>query len=61
MLTQERVMEILKEAGVLLESPFPLDVRQTQQTCLQCAKIFRNTENTVSCLGFGGGSERRGC
>ncbi len=44
MLTQERVMEILKEAGVLLEGHFRLTSGKHSNQYLQCAKIFRNTK-----------------
>ena len=44
MLTQERVMEILKEAGVLLEGHFRLTSGKHSNKYLQCAKIFRNTK-----------------
>lgn len=44
MITQERVMEILKEAGVLLEGHFLLTSGKHSNKYLQCAKIFRNTK-----------------
>lgn len=44
MITQERVMEILKEAGVLLEGHFLLTSGKHSNRYLQCAKIFRNTK-----------------
>lgn len=44
MLTQERVLEILKEAGVLLEGHFLLTSGKHSNRYLQCAKIFRNTK-----------------
>lgn len=44
MITQERVMEILKEAGVLLEGHFRLTSGRHSNKYLQCAKIFRNTK-----------------
>ena len=44
MLSQERVMEILKEAGVLLEGHFKLTSGKHSNKYLQCAKIFRNTK-----------------
>lgn len=44
MLTQERVTEILKEAGVLLEGHFLLTSGRHSDKYLQCAKIFRNTK-----------------
>ena len=43
MLTKERVLEILKEAGVLLEGHFLLTSGKHSNKYLQCAKIFRNT------------------
>lgn len=44
MITQERVMKILKEAGVLLEGHFRLTSGRHSNKYLQCAKIFRNTK-----------------
>ena len=44
MITQDRVMEILKEAGVLLEGHFKLTSGRHSNKYLQCAKIFRNTK-----------------
>ncbi len=44
MLTQERIIEILKEAGVLLEGHFLLTSGKHSNRYLQCAKIFRNTK-----------------
>lgn len=44
MLTRERVEEILKEAGVLLEGHFLLTSGKHSNRYLQCAKIFRNTK-----------------
>lgn len=44
MITNERVMEILKEAGVLLEGHFLLTSGRHSNRYLQCAKIFRNTK-----------------
>lgn len=44
MITDERVMEILKEAGVLLEGHFRLTSGRHSNRYLQCAKIFRNTK-----------------
>lgn len=44
MITQERVLEILKEAGVLLEGHFKLTSGRHSNRYLQCAKIFRNTK-----------------
>ncbi len=44
MITHERVMEILKEAGVLLEGHFKLTSGRHSNKYLQCAKIFRNTK-----------------
>ncbi len=44
MLSQERVMEVLKEAGVLLEGHFLLTSGKHSNKYLQCAKIFRNTK-----------------
>ena len=44
MITRERVTEILKEAGVLLEGHFLLTSGKHSNKYLQCAKIFRNTK-----------------
>lgn len=44
MISQDRVMEILKEAGVLLEGHFKLTSGRHSNKYLQCAKIFRNTK-----------------
>ncbi len=44
MITEERVLEILKEAGVLLEGHFRLTSGRHSNRYLQCAKIFRNTK-----------------
>lgn len=43
MITQERVLEILKEAGVLLEGHFLLTSGRHSDRYLQCAKIFQDT------------------
>ena len=43
MSSRERVIEILKEAGVLLEGHFILTSGKHSDKYLQCAKIFRNT------------------
>lgn len=43
MLTKERVLEIFKEAGVLLEGHFLLTSGKHSNQYLQCAKIFRHT------------------
>ena len=44
MITQQRIIEILKEAGVLLEGHFKLTSGRHSNQYLQCAKIFRNTK-----------------
>ncbi len=44
MLTKERVLEILKEADVLLEGHFLLTSGKHSEKYLQCAKIFQNTK-----------------
>lgn len=44
MISNERVLEILKEAGVLLEGHFRLTSGRHSNKYLQCAKIFRNTK-----------------
>lgn len=44
MIGQERVMEILREADVLLEGHFRLTSGRHSNRYLQCAKIFRNTK-----------------
>ncbi|MGN0172306.1 MAG: orotate phosphoribosyltransferase [Acutalibacteraceae bacterium] len=43
MITEQRVMDILKEAGVLLEGHFLLTSGRHSDKYLQCAKIFRHT------------------
>lgn len=43
MISQDRVMEIFREAGVLLEGHFLLTSGRHSNRYLQCAKIFRNT------------------
>lgn len=43
-MTRERVMEILKEAGVLLEGHFLLTSGRHSNRYLQCAKIFQETK-----------------
>lgn len=44
MISQDRVTEVLKEAGVLLEGHFKLTSGRHSNKYLQCAKIFRNTK-----------------
>ncbi len=44
MLTKERVLEVLKEAGVLLEGHFLLTSGRHSNKYLQCAKIFKNAK-----------------
>lgn len=44
MLTNERIVEILKEAGVLLEGHFLLTSGRHSAKYLQCARIFKNTK-----------------
>lgn len=44
MITQERVLEVLKEAGVLLEGHFLLTSGRHSNKYLQCAKIFQYTK-----------------
>ena len=44
MITQDRVLDILKEAGVLLHGHFRLTSGRHSNQYLQCAKIFRNTK-----------------
>lgn len=44
MITQDRIIEILKEAGVLLEGHFLLTSGKHSNKYLQCAKIFRHTK-----------------
>ena len=43
MITNERVLEVLKEAGVLLEGHFLLTSGRHSNKYLQCARIFRKT------------------
>ena len=42
-MTKERALEIIKEAGVLLEGHFLLTSGRHSGRYLQCARIFRNT------------------
>lgn len=51
MITDERVFEILKEAGVLLEGHFRLTSGRHSNRYLQCAKIFRNTKYSEELCG----------
>ncbi len=44
MITRERVEEILKESGVLLEGHFLLTSGRHSNKYMQCAKIFRHTK-----------------
>ncbi|NMP37366.1 MAG: orotate phosphoribosyltransferase [Clostridiales bacterium] len=44
MISNERVTQILKEAGVLLDGHFLLTSGRHSDRYLQCAKIFRNTK-----------------
>lgn len=44
MITNERVIEVLKEAGVLLEGHFLLTSGKHSNRYLQCAKIFKNAK-----------------
>lgn len=43
MISKDRVLDIFKEAGVLLEGHFLLTSGRHSNRYLQCAKIFRNT------------------
>ncbi len=51
MLDQDRVMDILKEAGVLLEGHFLLTSGKHSDRYLQCAKIFRHTKYSEELCG----------
>ncbi len=44
MITKDRVIEVLKEAGVLLEGHFLLTSGRHSNKYLQCAKIFQNSK-----------------
>ena len=44
MITEERILEILKEAGVLLEGHFLLTSGRHSNKYLQCARIFRHAK-----------------
>ncbi len=44
MITEERILDILKEAGVLLEGHFLLTSGRHSNKYLQCARIFRHTK-----------------
>lgn len=50
MITEERVLEILKEAGVLLEGHFLLTSGRHSNRYLQCAKIFRHPKYSEELL-----------
>ena len=50
-MTQERVMQIFKEAGVLLEGHFRLTSGRHSNRYLQCAKIFRNAKYSEELCG----------
>lgn len=51
MITQQKTMEILQEAGVLLEGHFKLTSGRHSNKYLQCAKIFRNTKYSEELCG----------
>ena len=51
MLTEERVLEVLKEAGVLLEGHFLLTSGRHSNKYLQCAKIFKNAKYSEELCG----------
>lgn len=51
MLSRERVLEILKQAGVLLEGHFLLTSGRHSDRYLQCAKIFRHTKYSEELCG----------
>lgn len=51
MITKERVLEILNEAGVLLEGHFLLTSGKHSNRYLQCAKIFRHTKYSEELCG----------
>ena len=51
MITNDRIMEILKEAGVLLEGHFLLTSGRHSNKYLQCARIFRNTKYSEELCG----------
>jgi len=44
MITKERALEVLKEAGVLLNGHFKLTSGRHSDKYMQCAKIFMNTK-----------------
>ena len=51
MLSEKRVLEVLKEAGVLLDGHFLLTSGLHSDRYLQCAKIFRNTNYSEELCG----------
>lgn len=51
MLSQERILTVLKEAGVLLEGHFLLTSGRHSNKYLQCAKIFRHTKYSEELCG----------
>ena len=51
MITEKRILEILTEAGVLMEGHFLLTSGRHSNKYLQCAKIFRNTKYSEELCG----------
>lgn len=51
MLSEERIIEILKEAGVLLQGHFQLTSGKHSNKYLQCAKIFKNAKYSEELCG----------
>lgn len=50
-MTQERAMQIFREAGVLLEGHFKLTSGRHSNRYLQCAKLFRNAKYSEELCG----------
>ncbi|MBQ2754314.1 MAG: orotate phosphoribosyltransferase, partial [Clostridia bacterium] len=50
-MTRERVLEILQEAGVLLEGHFLLTSGRHSNKYMQCAKIFQNAKYSEELCG----------
>lgn len=51
-LTKERIIDILKEAGVLQEGHFLLTSGRHSDKYMQCAKLFRNTRYSEELCAF---------
>lgn len=52
MISKEHIMEVLTQAGVLLEGHFLLTSGRHSDKYLQCARIFRNTKYSEELCGY---------